>query len=51
MAKDRTTKLRVEDRPKMSEEDLRSRPRRMMEKYYARLRELKLKRNREKGKI
>lgn len=44
--KERTGKLRVEDRPKMSAEDLRTRPRRMLEKYYARLKEAKLERKR-----
>ena len=44
-------KVRVEDRPKKSVEDLRTRPARLMAKYYARMAEFKAKRRAEKERI
>lgn len=46
--KPRTGKLRVEDRPKMSAEDLRTRPQRMVRKWMERLAEEKIRRRAEK---
>ena len=43
-------KVRVEDRPKKSAEDLRTRPARLMAKYYARMAEFKAKRRAEKAR-